>query len=101
MSDAIIAKDLLLGKNSIIAKTYDSTTLILYMRMTNKRKDKIFLKKLIKHIAQGCTYKVKYHILDMPEGDNDFIVANMEFSYISGFSKACEMWKAYKEIAFG
>jgi len=101
MSDAIIAKDLLLGKNPIIVRCPYEKTLVLYVRLIDKRKAKSFLKKLVKYITQDCQYKVKYHTLNIPECDNDFMIATIDFDWIKGFNMASDKWKAYKEVAFG
>jgi hypothetical protein len=108
MDDAVLAKDLLLGKNQIQMRRFKySSTVKFFMRPTgkNRRKEKRFLRKLGTFLANNNEHKIKIHDLNLPNGEqNDYMVMELIFTdYNSGkhADSAQSRWEQYEEVAFG
>jgi len=95
MSDDIIAKDLLLGKNKIEMR-YDRYNIRFYMRSISYWKDRKYYKQLIKFLSVD-SYNIFY--LKLSKDDN-FVILNIKFKFFSSMQAALDKWKEYESLAF-
>ena len=106
MSDAKIAKDLLLGKKMVEMKRIGTSTVVkFFMRMGNVRKDKKYLSGLANYLTSHLMGYNKNHtswsidVLDAPGEESDFVVMQISCVDMRDTDTIVNRFNEYAEVA--
>lgn len=103
MSNAEIAKDLLLGKKSLTCSQTDYG-LKFMMRSSTKRKDRKFFNTLYKYLTLGLSIterRKRIFKFDFPSDNSNFIMMEIRFPRSIDCRTAFSKYNSYKKLLSG